>query len=79
MIALLWANIKIKAALIGAAALGILVAILKIRQSGRNAERVANLEATIKAIKKREGVTNEIDRLPDGSAADRLRNKWSRD
>lgn len=75
----IWTKIKIYAALIGASALGILVAVMKIRKSGASAERVKSLEATIEAVKKKEGVTREIDRLPDGAAADRLRNKWSRD
>jgi hypothetical protein len=72
-------RIKLYAALVGASALAILVAVLKIRKSGRDAERVRNLEATIEAIKKKEGVAREIDRLPDGDAADRLRKHWSRD
>lgn len=79
MIAFWWAELKLRAALIGAAALAILVAVLRIRKSGRDAERVKNLEATIEAVRKKEGVSREIDRLPSGSAADRLRDKWSRD
>lgn len=79
MIAFWWAEIKVKAALIGAAALAILLAVLRIRKSGRDAERVENLEATIEAIREKEGVSREIDRLPSGTAADRLRDKWSRD
>jgi uncharacterized low-complexity protein len=75
----IWAKVKIYAALIGASLLAILVAALKIRKSGRDAERVKNLESTIEAMRKKEGVAREVNRLPDGDAADRLRKHWSRD
>jgi hypothetical protein len=75
----IWAKIKFYAALAGAVALAIVVAVLKIRKSGANAERVKNLESTIQAIREKEGVKREIDRLPDSAAADRLRKHWSRD
>lgn len=79
MIAFWWSELKLKAALIGAALLGVLVAVLKIRKSGRDAERVDNLKATIKSIEKKNEVASETNRLPDGAASDRLRDKWSRD
>lgn len=74
-----WEWIKIKMVLIAAALLGVLVAILKIRQSGKMAERAANLEATIEALRSKERIKNETERMPNGAAAGRLRDDWSRD
>lgn len=75
----LWTELKVKAAIIGAILVGVLLAVLRIKQSGRNEERAKNAEATLKAVKKSQGVKHEVDRLPDGGAADRLRKHWSRD
>jgi predicted MFS family arabinose efflux permease len=75
----IWGWVKAQAVVIGAGAIAVLYAILRIRKSGRDSERAANLEATLKAVQKKEGVKREIDRMPDSAAADRLRDKWSRD
>jgi hypothetical protein len=77
MTILLW--IKTRALLLAGIAVGLLSIVWKIRRSGRDAERLKSAEATIKAIKKKDEVKNEIVRMPDGAAADRLRNEWSRD
>jgi hypothetical protein len=79
MLTTIWLTIKTRAMLLLTIAAGLLAVAFRIKQSGRQAERIDNLEATLKAIKTKEGVRNETVRLPDGAAADRLRNKWSRD
>jgi hypothetical protein len=77
MSVLLWMKSKIALYLtvLGAVA----VAVLKIRQGGKQAERNKTLESTLKSVRKKEEVIREVERLPDGSAADRLRKQWSRD
>jgi hypothetical protein len=77
MSVLLWMKSKIALYLtvLGAVA----VAVLKIRQGGKQAERNKMLESTLKSVRKKEEVIREVERLPDGSAADRLRKQWSRD
>ena len=75
----IWTWVRAQAVLIAAAAAGVMFAFLKIKKSGRDSERAANLEATLKAIQKKDEVKREIDRMPDSAAADRLRDKWSRD
>lgn len=54
-------------------------AVISIRQSGKQAERVDAMKDTLKAVKKKSEVEREVDRNPDGDAAKRLRDVWSRD
>jgi thiosulfate reductase cytochrome b subunit len=54
-------------------------ALLRVRQSGKQAEQNKQLKDTIKAIRKKEEVQREVDRLGDGDAAKRLRDVWTRD
>lgn len=78
----------------GAALVGGLVLLLSVFQAGRReaktqakAERdVERAEGKAKAAEKKaqvietkQEIKNEVDSLPDGGAADRLRDKWSRD
>jgi hypothetical protein len=71
--------LQTRAAMYFSIVVALVVTALKIRQSGKDAERNKSLEATLKAVQKKGEVKNEVDRLPSGSAADRLRDKWSRD
>jgi seryl-tRNA(Sec) selenium transferase len=62
---------------------GIVVAALTaysaIRRQGKQAAQIEHLEQSIKNVRKKDEVTQKIERLPDGDAASRLRDKWSRD
>lgn len=50
-----------------------------IRKSGRSAERVDQLEKTLENVRTKNEIAKNVERLPSGAAADRLRDKWSRD
>jgi uncharacterized membrane protein YdjX (TVP38/TMEM64 family) len=52
--------------------------LLRVRQSGRDAEKVKNLEQTIDAVKKSNEIHDNIVSLDD-AARKRLRAKWQRD
>lgn len=54
-------------------------AYFKIKSIGKNQEKVKSLERRIESLQKKEEVVREVDRLPDGDAAKRLRDSWSRD
>jgi hypothetical protein len=71
--------IKTRAILLGAAAVGLLAAIATIRRGGKQAARIEHFEQTIKNVRKKDEVTQKVERMPSGDAADRLRDKWSRD
>ena len=49
------------------------------RQAGRNAERLAQYEADKATAKRSAEIDSEVRRLGDGTVADELRDKWSRD
>ena len=53
--------------------------VLGIRKSGRDAERVENLKKQSERVGVAHEIENENRRIPDGGAADRLRDRWSRD
>lgn len=53
--------------------------VLTARKSGQHAERVKELEEVLKNVRKKDGATEKVDRMPDGDAARRLRDTWSRD
>lgn len=57
----------------------VLAVLFGARQAGKNAAKVEQLQATIKAVKVRNEIEDEIRRMPDGAAADELRKRWSRD
>jgi hypothetical protein len=73
----IWVKSKIGmiVAIVGAAA----VAFFSIRSAGKNAERAKQLEQVLKNVRTKDAVNQKVQRLPGGSAADRLRDKWSRD
>jgi hypothetical protein len=50
-----------------------------LRKQGGLQQRAAAAEKGIEHAKDANKARTEIDRLPDGAAADRLRDKWSRD
>jgi len=56
-----------------------LIMFLRVKKMGATEEQVKHLEKTLDAIRTREEVRNEVERLPDGDAASRLRDNWSRD
>jgi hypothetical protein len=63
-----------------AAVAGVIYAVLRgAKNEGRVEEKVKILEETLKNVVKKEEVTREINRLPSGDAAERLRKHWSRD
>lgn len=65
-----WAIVAIAAALI---------MFLRVKKMGATEEQIKHLEQTLDAIRTREEVRNEVERLPDGDAARRLHDTWSRD
>jgi len=75
--AIVW--LKARAYLILGALTALAAAVVAVRQSGKQAEKVDAMKANIKAIKKKVEVEREVDRIPDGDAAKRLRDSWSRD
>lgn len=78
----------------GAALVGGLVLLLSVFFAGRKQEKVkaeaqrdveraegkaAAAEKKAQVLETKEEIRNEINSLPSGGAADRLRDKWSRD
>ena len=75
MLALLkpfWLTIAKYAAIAG----GILLIVFKIRQSGRDAERVENMKETLNHVKIRDAIERDVNR--SDNATEQLRSKWSR-
>lgn len=64
---------------VAVSALSVVGVLLGARKSGRDAERVDSLKKTSKHVEQAHEVENKNARLPDGGAADRLRDRWSRD
>lgn len=50
----------------------------KGEEAGRAEEQARQTDAALKAGKERADVDQGINRLPDGGAAERLRDKWTR-
>lgn len=71
---------KIGRWLLGALALllGIGVALLKAFRAGRQAERMERQKQTIKAVRERKKVDEEIDRLSAAERRRRLSDRWGR-
>lgn len=64
----------------GAAAIGLLLMVLaKVKKSGADEVRVEAAHERDTNRGKRDEINRDTLRKPDGSAADRLRNQWSRD
>lgn len=85
MMTAIWLLIRpfaLKLALIGAAILTVLAVLTRAKNAGRVQERVEAQARTIETVKRRTEVENELrnERRRTGkSAADRLRDTWSRD
>ena len=72
-----WLKLRLLAAV---SILGLAVAAyFKIKSIGRSQEKVKDLQQRLNSLRKKEEVSREVDRLPDGDAAKRLRDSWSRD
>lgn len=54
----------------------IMLVVFKIRQSGRDAERVENMKETLSHVKIRDAIERDVNR--NDNATERLRAKWSR-
>jgi len=67
-----WLSIAKYASIAG----GILLVVLKIRQSGRDAERVENMEEVLKHEQVRDAIERDVNR--SNNATERLRTKWTR-
>jgi len=71
--------LKARAVLIATGALGLIAAFNAIRRGGKQAAKIEHLEQALKNVRKKDEVTQKVERMPVGDAADRLRDKWSRD
>lgn len=67
-----WLSILKYASIAGA----VLLVVFKIRQSGRDAERVENMERVQEYVEIRNAVERDVNR--NDNATERLRAKWSR-
>lgn len=72
-----WA--KARAVAIGSVVAASIALLITARRSGQQKERLKQLEEVLKNVRKKDGATEKVDRLPDGDAARRLRDTWSRD
>ncbi len=79
MIASLFSGIGLK--IMGGVAILFVVlgVVFKIRQSGRMAERVEAHTRVLKQTEVRHAIERDVRRLARGNAANRLRERWSRD
>lgn len=64
-------------ALYGSIVLGVLLVLLKVRDSGREAERVENQRRVIDAIQKTKEIERSIRAAPPAERK-RLRDKWTK-
>lgn len=67
-----WLSIAKYAAIAG----GILLIVLKIRQSGRDAEHAENIEKVVENVQIRHDVERSVNSFDNASG--RLRGKWTR-
>jgi hypothetical protein len=83
MIANVWLWLKTRIFIIGGAVGALVFTFLSIRNAGKaagkNEEKVKQFESILENVRKRDEVTQRVDRMPDGGASRRLRDKWSRD
>jgi uncharacterized membrane protein YdjX (TVP38/TMEM64 family) len=68
-----WLSIVKWAGIIG----GVLLLFFKIRQSGRDAERVDNLERNIENVERAKKIRRGV--ADSGDSVNKLRERWSRD
>jgi hypothetical protein len=75
-----WATseIGLKILKYGAIVLTVIGIIAGIRHSGRLTERAERLEQKYKSIRRSNEIEKRVNALPDGDAANELRNHWSR-
>ena len=66
-------------ALIGAIVFSVLIVLLRVRNAGKQAERLAQAERNARARKSRKEVEHEVRSIGGPAAVDRLRERWSRD
>ena len=62
-----------------AAGMAVLIAVWRIYAAGKSAARVEGMESQLENVETRNEIDRDTGRLPDGGAADRLRDQWSRD
>lgn len=72
-----WVKARVAAIVGGFVALAAIFALVK--RSGRQEERVKQLEQILDNVRKKDETTKSVERLPSGDASRRLRDKWSRD
>lgn len=59
-------------------AVTVLIAVLGIYNAGKAAQRVDELKAKHKGMQRAKEIERGVARLPNGAAADELRNNWAR-
>lgn len=74
-----WARILPYALAVGAALAVIAAIYRKGEQAARDSQKAREFASTINSYKVRDNVENALQRAPRDSAADRLRDDWSRD
>ncbi len=70
-----WAKVLAGLAIIVA----IVFAIFEIRKSGETLQANSDMKKELDDVKVRNEIDTQVTNLPDGSATDQLRAKWSRD
>lgn len=68
-----------KIALIGAAIATVLLVLLRVRNSGKQAEKLAQMERNVRARNSRKEIEHEVRSIGGTAAVERLRERWSRD
>ncbi|WP_074983723.1 hypothetical protein [Pseudomonas citronellolis] len=79
MIATLWGRIQAALLTLMAVVLVLFGAYALGGRAARKATEQKTQRRTIEAARERSDVEMRVDRQPDGAAAERLRNEWSRD
>ena len=79
MLALLTSTLGLRLAKWAALALAIAFVLLRVRDSGRQAERVNTLNRALDAAKARNDVEISVGRQSADAVVDELRGGWSRD
>ncbi|MBR9970802.1 hypothetical protein [Magnetospirillum sulfuroxidans] len=79
MLSLLTTTWGLRLAKWAAVALAIAFVLLRVRDAGRQAERVNTLTKALDAAKARNDVEISVGRQPAGAVVDELHRDWSRD